>query len=86
MLTFIGLMIAWPIVIMVSTTLLNIVRVKLGFELTYNDTVTVFMQGLMFGPIALLAARHPSGQGKAWPMIIGGINGTIGFLYLYNTL
>ena len=71
---------------MVSTTLLNIARVKLGFKLTYSDPVTTFMQGLMFGPIALLAAGHPSSEGKAWPMLLGGINGTVGFLYLYSTL
>lgn len=86
MLTFLGLMIAWPIVIMVSTMLVNIVRVRLGLRLTHTDPVTVFMQGVMFGPIALLAAGHPSSQGKAWPMILGGINGTVGFLYLYNSL
>lgn len=86
MLKLLGFIVAWPISLLVITMVLNTVRAKAGVHI--NDHLTLFMQGMVFPPFAILGSlsREASASGKRVPMLLGGFAGTIAAILLYRAV
>lgn len=86
MLKILGFVVAWPISWLVITMVINTARVKAGAHI--NDPLTVFMQGLILPPLAILGSLSPEARasGKTLPMLLGGCIGTIAAILVYRQL
>ncbi len=75
MIAFIGLAVVWVIGVMVVGMVINTMRAS---TINSQDSVSVFIQGFMFGPIGVLAAFGPINKStdNKILMAIGGIIGT----------
>jgi len=86
MLLFIVLAVAWVVVGLILTMVINTLRVK--NDANINDRLTVLMQSIITGPIAILGAFSPEAKlhGKTGPMMLGGIIGIVVFFTIYQAL
>lgn len=86
MLKLLGFIVAWPIFWLVVSMIINTNRARAGAHI--NDAFTVFMQGMILPPFAMLGAFSPeaTNSGKTVPMLLGGVVGTIAAVSLYSEL
>ena len=86
MLLFIVLAVAWVVVGLILTMVINTLRVK--NDANINDRLTVLMQSIITGPIAILGAFSPEAKlhGKTGLMMLGGIIGIVVFFTIYQAL
>jgi len=83
MLTFIGLSVAWII-----GTILIAMFIKISvLKSSGNDSFTAFSQGFAFGPVGIMAAFGPmTNTNNRGSMALGGVVGTIAFIYVFTSL
>ena len=85
MIALIGLAVIWVIVVVTVITRVNSIRVSYGANI--QDGLTAFSQGFACGPIGVLAAFGPMTRtNNRGAMAVGGIVGTIAFIYTYMQL
>ncbi len=80
MLKVIGLIVFWPILMTILTTVFNAARVKLGKDV--DDWVSQFLIGYVWGPIGVLLGLNPFNLHR----LIGGFVGTYGAYKMYHLL
>ena len=82
-LVLIGFVVAWPIVMLILTYIVNTIRVKMGMKI--NDPLSVFMMAMILPPAALLGSMSIEARvaRKTRPMFWGGAFGLALAIYVY---
>ena len=82
MIEFLGYSVAWVIGLLILSMIINSFRASKGGDI--QDGFTAFMQGLMFGPIGIIASFSSNTlTSNRGAMASGGIVGTIIFILLF---
>ncbi|HIF75747.1 MAG TPA: hypothetical protein EYG31_02100 [Porticoccaceae bacterium] len=85
MIALIGLAVIWVIGVVIAMMIVNSIRASNGANI--QDGLTAFSQGFAFGPISVVAAFGPMTRtNNRGAMAVGGIVGTIAFIYTYMQL
>jgi len=82
---FIFFTFSWVATSIIVGMVVNIIRIKSGSKVSFNDPISAAMIGFTFGPIGMFAAFSPRSRvyNTTIPMLIGGAAGTGSYLYNY---
>ena len=80
MLKFIGVIILWPIVVTILSSIFNTARVKAGADI--NDWISQMLMGFALGPLGVLLGLFPF----RFYWVTGAMGGTYWGYQLYQIL
>ena len=82
---FIFFTFCWVATSIIVVMVVDLIRIKSGSKVSFNDPISAAMIGFTFGPIGMLAAfsKRSRVYYTTIPMLIGGSIGTGSYLYYY---